>query len=151
MLLRFWASTVPYLEALLGNANKCVEVSEPCSPQQQPADLSCIAHSQLHITHSRVFVEQKVMAPVRAELLQQRCCSRDAAVHGPTMFTGGNRHGRGIWGPGELVYPWDHTPVHTRQRCGGTMEDVLGYSTRRLRPELEDGLCTLQSRKASKD
>lgn len=37
--------------------------------QQQPADLSCIALSQLHVTHWRVFVEQ-VTAPVGAELLQ---------------------------------------------------------------------------------
>jgi len=81
VLLSCWASTIPYLEALLGNANKCVEVSESFSLRQQPADLSTIACSQLHICS----MEADGTPSCRA-----------AAVHGSAMFTGGNRHGKGI-------------------------------------------------------
>lgn len=43
--------------------------SLPCSLSWEPTPhLGC--HGQLHIIHSRVFVEQKVMAPICAELLQ---------------------------------------------------------------------------------
>lgn len=69
VLLSCWASTFPSLEALLGNANKCIEVSELffCSSSQQTPAVAC---SQLHVTHFRVFAERKGMAPVRAELLR---------------------------------------------------------------------------------
>lgn len=48
------------------------------------------------------------------------CLGIAAAVHGSTVFMGGSRHGKGIWGPGELVCPWDHTPVPCRQQTQRT-------------------------------
>lgn len=97
VLLSCWASAVPY-KALPGNANECAEVSEPL-PTPAP-------HPTLQGTH-RTEGDGAHLGTA-------------AAVHGSTVFMGGSRHGKGIWGPGELVYPWHHTPVHSGQHPGST-------------------------------
>lgn len=73
---------------------------------------------QPHITHCRESTEHHIEG-------DGTCLVTAAAVHGSTVFMGGSRCGEGIWGPDELVYPWDHTPVHSRQHQGGQVRIQL--------------------------